>query len=164
MSNDQLLMSLLWITCTIMALLSLASLDCLQQENNTDSPSGEWQASWEGDDNGEFAPLRYLWLCKGGWGQCRTLTRGPGDWGVSLEYFSLYLLFSWPLWSVWRTLYLGQGQSCPMSVRSLALWVFNFSLRNKKDLSLEKYRVNLCCCCLLSGTRRLLRPLWCSDR
>lgn len=60
MSNDQLLMSLLWITCTIMALLSLASLDCLQQENNTDSPSGEWQASWEGDDNGEFAPLCYL--------------------------------------------------------------------------------------------------------
>lgn len=59
MSNDQLFMSLLLITCTIMALLFLASLDCLQQENNTDSPSGERQTSWEGDDNGMFAALCY---------------------------------------------------------------------------------------------------------
>lgn len=152
MSNDQLLMSLLLITCTIMALLSLASLDCLQQENNTDSPPGEWQASWEGDDNGMCAPLCYCWVCKDGWGQCRTLTWGPGDGSVSLEYSSLYRLFSWPLWSVWRTVYLGQGQSYSVSVQCLALWVFNFcfSLRNKKDLSLENYKVNLCCCCLVS--------------
>lgn len=57
MSNDQSLMSLLLITCTIMPLLSLACLDCLQQENNPDSPPGEWQTSWEGDDHGTFAPL-----------------------------------------------------------------------------------------------------------
>lgn len=121
MSNDQLLKSLLLITCTIMVLLSLASLDCLQQENNTDSPPGEWQASREGDDNGTCAPLCYCCLCKGGWGQCRTLTRGLGNWSVSLEYSSLYLLFSWPLCSVWRTVCLGQGQSCSVFVQCLAL-------------------------------------------
>jgi len=56
MSNDQLLMSLLLITCTIMALFSLASLDRLQQENNKDPASGEWQAGWERDDHGTVAP------------------------------------------------------------------------------------------------------------
>lgn len=59
-SNDQLLMSLLVITSTVMTLFSLASLDCLQQENNTDSPSGQREAGWERDDNGTVTPLRYL--------------------------------------------------------------------------------------------------------
>lgn len=60
MSNDQLFMSLLLITCTIMTLFSLASLDRLQQENNKDPPSGEWQAGWKRDDNGTVTPLHYL--------------------------------------------------------------------------------------------------------
>lgn len=60
MSNDQLFMSLLLITCTIMTLFSLASLDRLQQENNKDPPSGERQAGWKRDDNGTVTPLHYL--------------------------------------------------------------------------------------------------------
>lgn len=60
MSNDQLLMSLLLITRTIMTLFSLSSLDRLQQENNKNSPSGEWQAGWERDDNGTVTHLPYL--------------------------------------------------------------------------------------------------------
>lgn len=55
-------MRLLLIICIIMTLFSLASLDSLQQENNKDSPFGEWQASWERDDNGTVTPLHYL-LC-----------------------------------------------------------------------------------------------------
>lgn len=62
MSNDQLLMSLLLITCTITTLFSLASLDRLQQENNKDPSFGEWQAGRERDDNGIVTPLRCL-LC-----------------------------------------------------------------------------------------------------
>lgn len=83
-------------------------LDCLQQENNENSPSGEWQASWEGDDNGTVTHLPYprsVWMQIINWRWCRT----PAGLGL-MSLFSLASHFPAHLWSLWRTLY------CPVPV------------------------------------------------
>ncbi|OXB76080.1 UNVERIFIED_CONTAM: hypothetical protein H355_000179 [Colinus virginianus] len=38
---------------------TLGTVNCFQQENNKNSASGEWQASWERDDNGIVTHLPY---------------------------------------------------------------------------------------------------------